>query len=218
MCGRYVSPDEAAYEREWSHIPRLTNIFQSFNVAPSTEPPVILNAGGIAQIYKPRWQFQRRGSDKKHVNARAETVFEKWTFRESARDKRCIVPVAGWYEWDRKVEPRQPYYHSRSDGRSFGLAGIWAVAGENSNDLVMNFCILTVAANEWAAPIHHRMPLILQSDNYDAWLARDTAISEAMSVIDKPFDDGGFEAYPVSRFVNKPGNDSPECIKRVAIN
>ena len=217
MCGRYVSPDDAAFEREWSHIPRLTNIFQSFNVAPSQKPPVLLNGDGELHFGRLTWGFQPHWSKRSWINARAETVFEKNAFRSSAQNQRCIVPVAGWYEWDRSTSPRQPYYHTRVDGRSFGLAGIYTVSEKLATANRLSFALLTTAANEWAEAVHDRMPVILHPRNYDAWLSSDTPHDEARAVLDERFDDGKFDVYPVSMFINKPANNSAECIKRIAV-
>ena len=213
MCGRFVSPDEAAFEREWSWVPSPHNYFQSFNVAPSTKQPVILAPGGEPTLLKLSWGFQKAGQDRKHINARQETVFEKWSFRRAARETRCIVPVAGWYEWDRSKNPKQPYYHTRTDGRSFGLAGIFTETERNGIAVVYTFGLLTRAANEWAAPIHHRMPVLLHPRDYEAWLAPDTPLDAVQTMT--PFDDGLFDAYPVSTFVNRVANNSAQCIERL---
>ena len=213
MCGRFVSPDEAAFEREWSLHARDAVHFKSYNVCPSQTVPVIMETlGQPHQLYNMVWSFQRGGSDKKHINARSETVFEKWTFRDAARRQRCIVPVAGWYEWDRSVDPRQPYYHTRSDGKSFGLAGIWELTGESSQDAHWSFALLTTAANDWASPVHHRMPVVLDPFGYSTWLSQDTPIDKLTDLLGYAINSDGFELYPVSRAVNSPKNNTIKCI------
>ena len=215
MCGRFVSPDEAAFEREWSMVTPPQNYFKSFNVAPSSKQPAILSHNGETICLKIAWNFQLEGQDRKHINARSETVFDKWTFRKAARQTRCIVPVAGWYEWDRSVNPKQPYYHTRTDGRSFGLAGIFTATEMNGLTATYTFALLTRDANEWAAPIHNRMPVLIHPRDYEAWLSPNTPVAAVKSM--QPFDDGLFEAYPVSTFVNRVANNTPECVKRTAI-
>ena len=217
MCGRYVSPDEAAYEREWSHIPRLTNIFQSFNVAPTQLAPIIRLNNGERELDKVTWGFQPNWAKSHWINARSETVFEKRAFKASARRNRCLVLAAGWYEWSGNSTPKQPYYFTRVDDRSFAFAGIYT-SREVPTGKRFTFAILTTAANELAAPIHHRMPVILHPRDYDTWLDTASEFEQLSSAIERPFDDGLLQTYPVSRFVNRPGNDAPECIKRVAIN
>ena len=211
MCGRYITPDEAAYEREWSLTPGKATILQNFNFAPTMTTGIIY-AGGLERF---TWGFQPEGSKIAPINARSETVFEKWPFKV-ARKQRCIVPAVGWYEWTGTKGNKQPHCYTRLDGRSFGFAGIWATRqGEMGTNY--NYAILTMSASEWASEYHHRMPVILHPRHYDAWLNEGTATGDVLDIIDQPFDDGRFEVYPVSKAVNAVRNKGPELMERITL-
>ncbi len=208
MCGRYITPDEAALEREWNVTPGKTPILGCFNFAPTMNTEIIHKSG----LDRFTWGFQPDGAKFAPINARSETFLEKWPFT-TARRQRCIVPAIGWYEWAGEKGSKQPHCFTRTDNRAFGFAGIWTT---RKSDLGVNYnyAILTTAANEWAARYHHRMPVILHPRYYDTWMNPDTNSNDVLEIIAQPFDDGGFEVYAVSKEVNNARNQGPNLMKR----
>lgn len=209
MCGRYITPDEAALEREWglSVPPDFT---QSFNFAPSLRAPVIrLDEHGAPDLSLLVWGFQPSWSKRAWINARAETVFESKAFASAARKRRLIVPAIGWYEWQGSKAPKQPYVFHREGFTPFAFAGIWT-ARETDDGWERSFAIVTTEATGALAAIHHRKPVALGRDDQQAWLAADLDEGDAAALL--VGDALEVSAYPVSTYVNKPENNDPACI------
>jgi putative SOS response-associated peptidase YedK len=222
MCGRYVTPDEAALEREWGQLPRDIEYFQSYNFAPTMRGPVLVDADEDPEKLNDRqrairlmtWGFQPHWAKRSWINARAETVFENRAFARDAERHRCLVIAAGWYEWTGDKAPRQPHLFRRKDGRSFAFAGIWTNR-KVEEEWISTYAIITTDANALSAAIHDRMPLVVDPLAYDAWLWPGSDPQDYRAVIEDipPSDD--FEVYPVSKAVNSPKKDSPELVKRI---
>lgn len=141
---------------------RPAGILAPGDVRPS-EPALVLLAGHSELAAAPmRWGFLKREKTGILINARAETVFDRITFRDSARLRRCVIPAAGFYEWDRE---KQIVSFSRKDSRILYMAGIYRKYGDEDR-----FVILTTAANESVSPVHDRMPLILEEPELERWI------------------------------------------------
>ncbi len=152
----------------------------------------------------------------KTLNARAETVLEKPSFSSSFRDRRCIIPVDGFFEWREVGSRKYPYHIRMRDGDTFAIAGIWDRWGGPSIDMD-TFSLITTSANPLLAMIHNtklRMPAILNRKDERGWLDPDTAADELMEML-KPTDDAEMEAYTVSQLVSSRENDTdvPEVLK-----
>src|ERR1043166_7978141 len=180
MCGRYVSPDQAAIEREW-HIGRGSgNPFpRRFNVAPTTQVPIlrINRESGEFELTLARWgRIPHWWKESKlpafSINARSEEVATKPMWRDSLRSARCLVPAAGWYEWQVTERAdsaagelrviKQPHFIHRRAGRPVGFAGLMSVCALPGQDTpVVSCAILTKAASESIAGVHDRMPVVL---------------------------------------------------------
>lgn len=145
------------------------------------------------------------------VNARAETVHEKPSFRAGFRYRRCLIPADGFYEWGQMPAEKQPFYFTRRDRSLFALAGLW----ESWND-IETVTILTTEASPLVKPIHPRMPVIIRSQDYEQWLNPFSNWKEMRSLM---IPDGGedFEVYPVSLMVNQPELDRPACIEPIPV-
>lgn len=238
MCGRYslFAPPEELEERFGA---TFAEQFQPrYNAAPSQSLPVIAddsrNTIGTKEWgFVPPWADQR--SDFGFINARAETLDEKPTFRDAfARESRdgfrmgrCVVPADGFYEWVEESGGKQPYRVALPEDRPFAMAGLWAQwqppqtqtgldafggggdAGATDPDTVETFTIVTTEPNETVAALHHRMGVILDDSEIDTWLTADTAT--AAEVLDSY--DGEMRAYPVSTAVNDPSNDTAELVE-----
>ena len=141
----------------------------------------------------------------KLINARCETLGEKPAFRKALKSRRCIVPISGFYEWQRQGRGKQPYFVTSADGKPLTLAGLW----EEWNGL-LSFTVITVPANEQVAAIHDRMPAILSLEEALAWLKTgDTALL-------KPCPSDVLATWPVSTRVNSPANNDPRLTEKTA--
>ena len=209
MCGRYITPDASALEREWGRVPPA-DFRQSWNLAPSQLAPVIRIAeDGATDLGLLVWGFQPGWSKRSWINARAETVFASKAFASAARKRRCIVPAIGWYEWQGKAAPRQPYVFHRDGFVPFAFAGIWT-AREVDDGWQRTFAIVTTEASGELARIHHRKPVALTADAQRQWLDPSLGQEQAESVLG--LEGPEVDAYRVSTYVNKPQNNDAQCI------
>jgi putative SOS response-associated peptidase YedK len=213
MCGRYTlsRTDDLPGFFEVSEV-RLP---PRFNIAPTQPAPVVrLDLAGTREAAMPRWglipHWRREPvSGAPMINARAETVHQKPAFRDAFRERRCLVPADGFYEW-RRVEGRsQPYLFTLRGGGLFAFAGLWdRFLGEDTP--IESFSIVTCSANDLVAKIHDRMPVILPRDRFDAWLAGPPSLAARLLV---PFDPETMRSVAVSPLVNNPRNDGEECLR-----
>lgn len=209
MCGRYLTPDQAAIERHWGLV-APPDFAQSFNLAPSQPAPVIrADESGAMDLSFLIWGFQPAWAKRAWINARSETVFDTKAFASAARKRRCLVPAMGWYEWQGDKAPRQPYVLHLDGFRPLAFAGIWT-GRETGEGWVRSFAILTTAARGPLSAIHDRKPFILREEDYAAWLDPATPVDDVKALLVN--DREGITAYQVSPYVNKPANDDAACI------
>ncbi len=222
MCGRYtLTTPVGTLAEEFGITGPLPEVWPSYNVAPTQQVVTVLAEDGMRKLEMLRWGLIPPWADdpeigSRMINARSETVAEKPSFRRAFKERRCLIPADGFYEWQRTDTGKQPYYVRKKDGRPFAFAGLWE-SWKNPEDSEIRSCtILTTDANELVGGIHHRMPVILPPEDYEVWL--DSSIREADPLLPllEPYPPGDMEAYPVSRFVNKPSNDEARCIEPVA--
>jgi putative SOS response-associated peptidase YedK len=228
MCGRFT------VRLTWEQIHGLLNIIPTkrdaaqlepdlkprYNVAPSQKVPVVrLDKDGQRELAMLRWGLiPSWASDPKigykMINARAETVATAPSFRAAFKKRRCLIPATGFYEW-RKLEDgsKQPYLIGMRDGAPFAFAGLWE-RWDKGEAPIETCTIITGEPNSLVAELHNRMPVILEPEDYEAWLlAADTAIPQAML---RPFPSQLMQAYPVSKRVNSPKNDDAELTEPAA--
>lgn len=215
MCGRYsltASLSELAQRFEFDSEPE--GFVPRYNVAPTQQ--VLTVAGGDARKAGfMRWglipSWSKDGpSSRPLINARAETVAEKPSFRGPLKKQRCLVPADGFYEWQKVGNAKRPMRITMRSGEPFAFAGLWSVWVDPEGNRIPSCAIITTAANEVLKPIHHRMPVILVEEAEDIWL--DTALDDrdALTQLLEPYPDDALEAYEVSRLVNSASNDVPE--------
>ena len=148
----------------------------------------------------------------KLINARSETVSEKPSFRKAFKQQRCLVLADGFYEWKREGKTKQPYYIRMKDHRLFAFAGLWE-RWEKQEPTMETCSLITTGPNALMEPIHHRMPVILATTQYDEWLNTSLRETERLNTLLRPFPPEEMEAYPVSMLVNNPRNDVAECVR-----
>ncbi len=222
MCGRFslwltLSDLKAA----WPDFEFPDEMPQRYNIAPSQDIAVVPNNGsGKIEVFRwglvPFWA-KDPSMGNKMINARAETVAQKPSFRAAYRRRRCLVLADGFYEW--REEPGQsaktPMYVHMASGEPFAFAGLWEVWRPDDTP-ILSCTIITTRPNQLLAPIHNRMPVILPRAAYARWLDSGEVSSGDLDDLLKPYPSEEMTAYPVSRFVNSPMNDEPRCIEPVA--
>ena len=151
----------------------------------------------------------------KMINARAETVAEKPSFRQAFSRHRCLVVADGFYEWKNESGRKTPVYVRTKNGKPFGMAGLYNLWTSPEGEQVCTSTIITTDANESLKPVHDRMPVIAPRDKYDLWLDPDVHEKENLLPVLEPYPDKGLELYEVSTRVNSPKNDSAENIQKI---
>jgi len=202
MCGRYVSPEAAEIERAFgvTRSPGLS-FPRHFNVAPTTEVPIIRRGRELALA---RWGFipfwwGKPKPPASSFNARAEEIATKPLWRDAYRESRCLVPAAGWYEWQAVPGGKRPHYVYRRDGSLFCFAGV------SSKRPILSCAILTRPASAALTPIHPRMPLVLPPEALDAWLEGSIDADEVGPV--------ELAHHPVSTRVNTAKEDDEDLTR-----
>lgn len=226
MCGRYALSATAAQLIEHFQLLSCPEYGARYNIAPQSNIPIIhykADVGRVGQLVKwgliPSWSKDPNIGNKLN-NARSETVAEKPSFRSSFARHRCLIPANGFYEWkaisvDGKVR-KQPYYiHPTNPQGFFAFAGLLAAWKSPDGDTVVSTCIITTGPNEVMAPIHDRMPVILQTGQFDAWLDPSNNNIEILKTMLKPCQFDQMDAYPVSTSVNSGNVDGPACIEPI---
>ncbi len=153
----------------------------------------------------------------KPINARAESLLDRPAFADALVRRRCLVPVDGFYEWERLGgRARQPWFLAPADGRPLALAGLWDRWVAPDGDALVSVAIVTVAANADVARLHDRMPAVLEEDEWDAWLdsAGGSDVGGLLDLLTSA-DDGFLQLTPVSTRVNSVANDGPDLLERV---
>lgn len=216
MCGRFTQ----CYS--WEEVHRFLNVLlpsaapnlrPRYNIAPTTMIDVVVDRGKGRELIQMRWGLIPAWWNKsaKEVgatfNARGEDIASKPMFRSSFRQRRCIIPASGFYEWTGPKTDRQPHYFTAANGRILGFAGLWErwkdpASGED----ILSCSIVTIGASEWMGSYHNRMPAVLDERDFDAWLLG-TAGPEVL----RPAPDDLLKEHPVSTRVNKTGagDDDP---------
>lgn len=217
MCGRYLITTNVEALRRLFGFRGGPDLQPRFNLAPSQSAPIVrLSPAGERELVLLRWGLipswaKDPSIGNRMINARAETLAEKASFRAALKDRRCLVLADGFYEWQKQGAKKQPYLIKAADGSPFAMAGLWERWNDRSSgEIVESFTIVTSAANEGLQAIHERMPAILDTAGQEAWLtARSAAAIEPLL---RPFS-GPMTGFPVTTFVNSPKNDSPGCIE-----
>jgi putative SOS response-associated peptidase YedK len=220
MCGRLTlhSDQKAlakAFKAEFSE--KVTTVAH-YNIPPGTSIPVVRHARssgtGQSRLWEsafwgliPTWQKTPRG----HPNARAESLAEKPAFKDAWARQRCLIPADGFYEWDRRFQPRKPYYFTPSSAPFLTMGGLWTMRLNAQGVPTLTVAIITREARVPVDSIHDRMPLFIEPDDWDAWLA-----PERTPVLEHYLEAGtrvSLEQCPVSLAVNDARRDGPELVE-----
>ena len=222
MCGRFTNKAKKEdIEQEFRVVINQKKLFVlRYNIAPTQLVPVILEANGERIINQLKWGLIPSWAKDdslagKMINARAETLAEKPSFKNAFKSRRCIIPASGFYEWQKTKEGKQPFYFHLKGKEIFGLAGLYDEwLDRNTGELLETFTIITTEANQVLEPVHERMPVILKSNDYDQWLDEKEKDTNNLQTLLAPYPAAEMESYQVSRAVNSPSLDSPELIEK----
>lgn len=225
MCGRFTirTPAKDVAQLFDVDVPELA---PRYNVAPSQEIPAVrLDSGtGQRELALLRWGLVPFWADDPKtgysmINARAETVAQKRSFRAPFRKRRCLIVADGFYEWQKAEgkgkQKKQPYFIHMVDDRPFAFAGLWE-QWKRDGDEIESCTIIVTEANDLVAEFHDRMPVILSPRDYDIWLDAEFEDEEKLQSMLRPYPSKEMEAYPISTTVNSPKNNVPECVERIA--
>ncbi|HWP93731.1 MAG TPA: SOS response-associated peptidase [Thermodesulfobacteriota bacterium] len=189
-----------------------------YNIGPDQVAPVVMIEGRkVLQMMRwglvPRWA--KKEPDKLQINARAETLAEKPTFRDSYKNRRCLVLADGFYEWreNEKKNDKTPFRFILKGGEPFAFAGLWDKWRKPDGSTLLSFAIITTEPNELIRPIHNRMPVILHQEHEELWLDPSFNDTKELSSVLTPYPSDQMDFYEVSTVVNSPKNDKPVCIE-----
>jgi len=217
MCGRFAfySPTEAA--AALFGVSTAVEIKPRYNIAPTQEIAAIRNSGegqgDERELVMLRWGLvpfwaKDPSIGNRMINARAETVAEKPSYRAAFRHRRCVVLADGFYEWRRENDSKTPYFISLASDEPFALAGLWENwTDKTTGESLQTTTLITTEANEFMQPLHHRMPVIVQSDAANEWLAGSADPLERAALHTPQL-----KAWPVDRRVNNARNEGEELI------
>ncbi len=222
MCGRFTLRTPMNKVAELFGADETPNSEPRYNVAP-TQPVAAIRIGSAAEtreIVFLRWGLIPHWADdpsigNRMINARAETVSSKPSFRQAFKKRRCLVVADGFYEWQKVDGKKQPFYIHLKDDQPFGFAGLWE-RWSGKGEEIQSCTIITTEPNELMKPIHNRMPVIVQQEDYDRWLNPAFEDGKALQQVLRRYPTELMAAYPVSTLVNNPRNDVAECIGRLA--
>ena len=219
MCGRFAitSPPEAV--RAFFRYAEQPNFPPRTNIAPTQPIPLVFarrDEVGVSRHFRlARWGFLPGFVKDVQkfpliINARAETLSEKPSFRAALRRRRCLIPADCWYEWRANLAgPKTPFLLHRADGGLMAFAGLWETYLDASGGEIDTACIITTDANGATAAIHDRMPAILAPEQFDAWLNPDETIPPPLRLL-RPAGDDEIAFHAISTAVNRVGNEGPE--------
>ena len=214
MCGRFAFYSPAEASAALFGASDVLPVEPRYNIAPTQFIAAVRNGEDQQrELVMLRWGLvpfwaKDPSIGNRMINARAETVAEKPSYRAAFRHRRCVVLADGFYEWRRDGDTKVPYYISASDGEPFGLAGLWENwTDAGSGDSLQSTTIVTTEANDFMRPLHHRMPVMLRTDTADGWLAGDDGSLQAAIDLTP-----ALKAWPVSRRVNNARNQGEDLI------
>ena len=214
MCGRFAFYSPAEATAALFGVNDAPAVEPRYNIAPTQYLAAIRETDENArELVMLRWGLvpfwaKDPSIGNRMINARAETVAEKPSYRAAYRHRRCLVLADGFYEWRRQNDSKTPYYISLASGAPFALAALWERWQDKESDATLQTTtLLTIPADEFMAPLHHRMPVILQPDTADEWLAGGSDLRDNIAAKTPPL-----QAWPVDKRVNNARNEGADLI------
>lgn len=224
MCGRYTQTATPEAIAEHFHLDALPLFKPRYNIAPSQQVVAIrINPDGAKrECIMLRWGLipswaKDLAIGTQCINAKAETVAEKPSFRSAFKKRRCLVIADGFYEWQAQGKRKQPMWIGLNGKRPFAFAGLWEHWKPAEGEPIESCTIITTEPNELMQNIHNRMPVILAPSSYDQWLDPTMQHVETVKTLLRPFPSDELVAYCVSPLVNNPRHETPQCLEPVSV-
>lgn len=211
MCGRFALNENPSRLAEHFQLSGNPEFSPSWNIAPSLRICTITaDKEGSRHLNKMRWGLIPSWAKdamigNKLSNARGETVAEKPSFRSAFKYHRCIIPASGFYEWKTEKGVKFPWYMSLKSGDPMAFAGLWEAWHSKEGETIESCCIITTDANSLMEPIHDRMPVILDPDQWATWLSPQEHLADKLLPLIRPHDPESMQAWPVTRELNRVG-------------
>lgn len=222
MCGRYVlKATLRELEQRYGAVPEGTYSFDpNFNVAPSVRMPGVLSREGELKIVPLRWGLipfwaESVKTGYSMINARAESLSKKRSFRDPFRSKRCVIPASGFYEWTRSGSVKIPHYITQKSAPLMNLAGLyeqWSPE-EEGGEIIESFTIITTEANRTVEELHDRMPAMLTDEECGIWTDPANRDTDALQDLLRPWPDDDIQFHRVGQEVNNARNSGPGLIE-----
>lgn len=223
MCGRFALPGDVreaveTFSARPRDLDRWPSLLQArYNICP-TQPVAAIRLGaegremvGMRWGFLPSW-YKTATDGPLLINARSETIAEKPSFRDAARQRRCLIPASGFYEWQGPEKPKTPYFIAPAETGIFAFAGVWQAWRQPDGEVIDTCAIVTCPANEMLSPIHHRMPVVIAPEDYGLWLGEE---GKGAAVLMKPTANEFFAFHEVGAAVGSNRADGPELMERV---
>jgi len=219
MCGRFALALTVGFGERFGVDDTGLSLSPRYNITPSQQVPIVYTTHAGERVVRPMmwglvpsWTRDTTGA-RPIVNARADTLTERPSFRGPLTRHRCLVPATGFYEWGKSGTQKVPYYIRRRDEAAFAFAGLFDVLRGRDPSL-WTFTIITTDPNALVARIHDRMPAILRPEDEARWIAPGLIDEGEQKEILSPFPQDLLEAYPVSRAINDPLQEGPHLVRR----
>lgn len=219
MCGRFALEDDGTAVAQQFELATAEPMAPRYNIAP-TQPvaAVALQKNGERGLTHFQWGLIpswardiKMGA--RMINARSETAAEKPAFRAAFKRRRCLIPMTGFYEWQKQNGgAKQPMYIHPQDEALFAAAGLWEQWQSDDGSEILSCTILTTTANKLMETIHDRMPVFVSREDYDLWLDEEAPLPAVQAIL-KPYPAERMATYPVSAYVNNPRNEGEACVE-----
>ncbi len=218
MCGRFALKSPPAKLVERFGLDECADFTPRYNIPPGTDIPVIRQSPeGKRVLHLLRWGLVPHWAKDSSIgnklsNARGESVAEKPSFRDAFRRRRCLIPADGFYEWKTEDKVKQPYFISLKSGEPLAMGGLWESWRRPDGEILRTACIITTGPNDVMEPIHDRMPVILRTEDWQAWLEEPV---EAIQPLVRPYESDAMQAWPVGRRVSRTVDDDAGLIEPI---
>lgn len=217
MCNRVRAPEWREIKIRWNLTNDLGDFFAGYNVGPDGRQLVTVvssDAGNVGRLMV--WPLVPAFSKSERLeystsNATAERLLQSPVYKRLVNKRRCLIPIAGFYEWQGTRPPKTPFYVYLKSGEPFALAALWDTWKRPDGGVLESFTIITTEPNDFMGRIHRRMPLILHREDEERWLDCAAHDFEKVRSLVKPFPSDLMTAHEVSRRVNNPKYDAPDC-------
>jgi len=219
MCGRFALRASAEHLIKMFRLHRVLKLELRYNIAPTQPVAAVRQVDAERELAYLNWGLIPSWSKDpkmaaRMINARAETVATKPSFRSAFKSRRCLIPADGFYEWKQtEKKTKQPYFIGLKNEKPFAFAGLWEHWESSDGSAIDSCTIITTEANDLLRNLHDRMPVILHEQDYDRWLDPKRNNRDELQSLLVPYPDSEMSFFPVGTIVNNARNEMPDCVK-----